>query len=257
MSDPFVKAVRERKSFQNASNDPSYSRSARTASRNSGRKHVSNSASPAWVASPPNRSGRSIGVIIAPYPPLDLPVIPRCAALGERAELAIDPRHDLVTQVRVVPARAGGVDELAPAEARPAVDHHHDARRNVAAGEQGVDQLDRVRPERRPVAPHVDLAAQALDEIDRRVALTRGVVARRQVHVHRPPRRIAERIRRQQLTVEPPLLDPTDQFSPPRLHVQDRTATDEHRSSRSVGCRSVRHTPPSGWGYGQSFRFRE
>ncbi len=66
MSEPLVIAVRERKSAQNASKLPSYWRSARTASRNSGRKHVSNSASPAWVARPPNRSGRSIGVIIAP-----------------------------------------------------------------------------------------------------------------------------------------------------------------------------------------------
>ena len=43
-------------------------------------RHVavsSYSASPACVASAPNRSGRSIGVIIAPKPPLDLPLIAR------------------------------------------------------------------------------------------------------------------------------------------------------------------------------------
>ncbi len=49
--------------------------------------------------------------------------------VGDRAELTVDPRHDLVAQVRVVLAGARRVDELAAAEARPAVDHHDDARR--------------------------------------------------------------------------------------------------------------------------------
>ena len=38
---------------------------------------ASDSASPEWVANAPNKSGRSIDVIIAPSPPLDLPPIAR------------------------------------------------------------------------------------------------------------------------------------------------------------------------------------
>ena len=64
---PFERPGRDRKSAQNASNDPEYeSRSARAASRKSGWYAASKRASPAWVTSPPNRSGRSIGVIMAP-----------------------------------------------------------------------------------------------------------------------------------------------------------------------------------------------
>ena len=40
------------------------------------------SASPACVASAPNRSGRSIGVIIAPNPPEDFPAIARDSRSG-------------------------------------------------------------------------------------------------------------------------------------------------------------------------------
>src|SRR4029078_133510 len=85
-------------------------------------------------------------------------------------------------------------------------------------------QLAGVRTQRRPIAPHVERPAQTLDEIDRRIPLGRTVVARREIHVHRPSRRIAERVARQQLAVQPSFLDATDQLPTPRFHPSDGTA---------------------------------
>ena len=54
-------------SSRNAWYEPSYrSRSVRTMPGKFGARLDSNRASPAWVASAPNTSGRSIGVIMAP-----------------------------------------------------------------------------------------------------------------------------------------------------------------------------------------------
>src|SRR6266511_1344642 len=58
------------------------SRRKRTTLPNIGGATISNRESPAWVAKPPNTSGRSIALTIAPYPPLDLPAIARRSRLA-------------------------------------------------------------------------------------------------------------------------------------------------------------------------------
>ena len=54
-------------------------------------------------------------------------------AVGERPVLRVDPGDDLLAEVRVVPAGAGRVEELAPPERGPAVDPHQDAGRGLPA----------------------------------------------------------------------------------------------------------------------------
>ena len=96
---------------------------------------------PRGVASAPNRSGRSIGVIIAPKPPLDLPLMAPRRDGVEGPVVRVDPRHDLVAQVRVVAPGAGGVHELAAAVAV-----HASTYTTIAAGPR------RGRRPRRPVS---------------------------------------------------------------------------------------------------------
>ena len=167
---------------------------ARTASR------------PAWVASAPNRSGRSIGVIIAPNPPLDLPMIARCAAPGQRAVPPVHPGHDLVAQVGVVPAGAGRVDELAAAVGGPRVDVDHDRWRGLPAGEHRVGGLGERLPVGRPVAPHRDVAGVALDHVDRRVGPRSGSSSYPggRYTQQRPLVRVTERVPAQQLAGDRP-----------------------------------------------------
>src|SRR3984893_16573488 len=99
---------------------------------------------------------------MAPYPPLDLPAMPRW------------------------PARGARVDKLAAAQRGPAVDIDKDARLGAARRELGVGQLREVSPERGAVSPHVDLAGQPLDYVNARVAALRiRVVSGRQVHPER------------------------------------------------------------------------
>ena len=73
----FGDGVRDRKSSHQRQMSPSYPRRCRADFASSGMYEYSYRESPEWVASAPNRSGRSIGVIIAPNPPLDLPMIAR------------------------------------------------------------------------------------------------------------------------------------------------------------------------------------
>jgi hypothetical protein len=94
---------------------------------------------------------------------------------GERAVALVHPRDDLVAEVRVVPAGPRRVEELAAAERRPAVDVDEDGRRCVAGGEQVVGELGEVLAEWSTVLPHVQLAGQALDDVDGGVAAL-GVV---------------------------------------------------------------------------------
>ena len=75
--------------------------------------------------------------------------------------------------------------------------------RRSSAGEEVVGELREVAPERRAVAPHVELAGEALDHVDRGVAAIRlVVVARRQVDPERPLVRVAERVSAQRVALE-------------------------------------------------------
>ena len=102
----------------------------------------------------------------------------------------VDERDDLVADVRVVAAAAGRVDELRAADRRPGVDED-----NAGVDVGVVEQLEEGRPEGGPVAPHLDLAGEALEDVDRRPAC----VGRRRVDPERPLVRVAERIPAQRL----------------------------------------------------------
>ena len=88
---------------------------------------TSKSASPAWVAKPPNRSGRSIAQTIAPNPPDDFPASPRCARLGQRPEARVDERRRRRRRGSVpYVADRRRVDPLRAAERGEAVDSDDD-----------------------------------------------------------------------------------------------------------------------------------
>ena len=87
------------------------------------------------------------------------------AAEPVRLVALVDERHDLVAEVGVVAAAAGGVDELRAADGRPGVDED-DPRVDVRV----VEELEEGRPEGGAVAPHVELAGEALEHVDRRAA---------------------------------------------------------------------------------------
>ena len=90
---------------------------------------------------------------------------------------------------------------------------------DVAAREQLVDELREVPPERRAVAPHVELPRQALDHVDRRVAALRVVVvAGRHVDPERPHVRVAERVVLQHLALELVLVEAAGELVGPGLH---------------------------------------
>src|SRR2546422_7086396 len=136
---------------------------------------------------------------------------------SRRAVVRIDPRNDLVAQVRVVVPGPGRVQELASAEGGPAVDPDHDARRRLARREHLVGQLGEVLPEGGSVPPHVELTGEPLDLIDARVASTGiVVVARRKIDPERADTRIADRIPLKSFALEPVLFEPTLEFDRPR-----------------------------------------
>ncbi len=60
---------------------------------------------------------------------------------GQAAVVRVDEGDDLVAEVRVVAAGAGGVDELAAAVGGPRVDEHDEARRSPAGREELIDGL--------------------------------------------------------------------------------------------------------------------
>ena len=120
------------------------------------------------------------------------------AARGRRVAL-VDERHDLVAQVVLVAPGAGRVEELRAAEGGPGVDEDDDRVGAFAGGEQRVEALDHRRLERLAREPHVELAGVALDDVDARERLrVVALDARRAVDVERAPRRIAERVVREQ-----------------------------------------------------------
>ena len=120
------------------------------------------------------------------------------AAEAVRLVALVDERDDLVAEVGVVAAAAGRVDELRAADRRPGVDED-DARVDVGV----VEQLEEGRPEGGAVAPHVELAGEALEDVDRRPA----GVGRRRVDPERPLVRVAERVAAQRLAREHVLVE--------------------------------------------------
>ena len=130
------------------------------------------------------------------------------------------------------------VDELRAAELRPGVHPHDDRGRNVARREDVVAQLRvRLGAERRPVAPHVELARVPLDHVDRRIAPLRVVVvARREVDPEGAFVRVAERVSPQRLALEDVLLEPSrERVAPGSAH-----AFGELHGLRSASVRCAR-----------------
>jgi hypothetical protein len=121
-------------------------------------------------------------------------------AVGVGRIARIDERGDLVAQVVLVAAEGERVQELRAAVAGPAVDEHDDRVGTLACREHRVEPLEHRRLEPGPVEPHVELARVALDDVDaRQRARVVEVHAGWAIHVQRPPRRVPERVVRQQL----------------------------------------------------------
>ncbi len=140
---------------------------------------------------------------------------------GERAVTPVDPRDELVAEVGVVAPDRGRVEELRAAELRPGVDPDDDRGRHVPGCEHVVAELrERLCAERRPVAPHVELAGVALDHVDRRVATFRLVlVTRREVDPQGPLVRVAERVPAERLAREDVLVEASGlRVAPGRRH---------------------------------------
>src|SRR5688572_5889008 len=107
------------------------------------------------------------------------------AAKAVRLVALVYERHDLAADVRVVAAAPRRVDELRAADRRPGVDED-----DACVDVRVVEQLEERRPERGAVAPHLDLAGEALEDVDRGAARVRV----RRVHSEGPLVRVAERI---------------------------------------------------------------
>src|SRR5437588_6006907 len=141
-------------------------------------------------------------------------------APGQGSILGIDPGHDLVTKVGVVAPGGRRVYELAAAERGPAVNPYQDARWSFSPGEQLIGQFREVLPERRAVAPHVELAGQALYHVNRWVAPRwLLVVARRQVDPDGPRVWVAQRVIFEDLTFEDSLFVTSRKFERPWIHL--------------------------------------
>jgi hypothetical protein len=132
-----------------------------------------------------------------------LPRQPAVVAARECRVAGVHEGHDLVAEVVRVAAGGGGVEELRAAVARPRVGEHDERRRALGGGEQRVDALDHRRLEGVAAQPHVELAGEALDLVDDRERLrVVELHARRAVDPQRAPRRVAERVLRQQLGLD-------------------------------------------------------
>jgi hypothetical protein len=119
-----------------------------------------------------------------------------------RVVLRVHERDDLVADVGVVAAGAVRVDVLRAADRGERVDQDH-PRVDLLA----VEQLEKRRPERDAVPPHLDLSGEALQHVDDRTA----GIARRRVDPERALVRVAERVSTQCVTDEHVLVEPTAQ----------------------------------------------
>ena len=164
-----------------------------------------------------------------------LPGDPAVPGVGARAVARVHPGDDLVAEVSVVAARARRVEKLAAAERSPGVDPNQHRRRRLARGEELVHQLRRVLAERRAVAPHVELARQALDQVDRRVAaLALVVVAGRHVDPERPHVRVAEDVPSQGLALESVFFEAAGNVCGPGQHQGKLAADSPRRRGRGI-----------------------
>ena len=122
-------------------------------------------------------------------------------ALGNRAQRAVDEGHQLVAQVALVAPDRRRVDVLRAAVAGEAVGRDHDRLAHCAGAHRRAEPLGQRRLPRRAVERELPaVAAEAGEEQHHRIApRRRRVVRRRQHHHHVAPRRIAERVVRQQL----------------------------------------------------------
>ena len=110
--------------------------------------------------------------------------------------------------------------------------------RRLAGGEELVHQLRRVLAEGRAIAPHVELSGQALDQVDRGVAvLGLVVVAGRRVDPERSHVWIAERVPFKRLTLERVLFEAAGEVDRPGQHAPDAT------EARGVRNRSMSRQP--------------
>ena len=120
-------------------------------------------------------------------------------AAGERAELAIDERHQLARQVVGVIADRGRIDVLVAAQRGKAVRKDEDRGSHPALVDQARRALGQVVAERLPVGVR-DAGAGEADEVEQHretpAAAARGalVVLRRQPHAELAHVRIAERV---------------------------------------------------------------
>ncbi len=137
---------------------------------------------------------------------------------GERPVALVDERHDLLAEVRVVAARAGRVEELAAPELRPRVDEDDDGGLRGPRGERLVAELEEVLPEGRDVAPRAEEAGQPLDDVERRQALVRVVVAGRHVDPERAHVGVAEGVVAQGVALELVLVEAAGGLPRPGLH---------------------------------------
>src|SRR6266567_1707466 len=141
-------------------------------------------------------------------------------APGQGSILGIDPGHDLVTQVGVVAPGGRRVHELAAAERGPAVHPYQDARWSFSPGEKLIGQFRKVLPEGRAVAPHVELARQALYHVNRWVAPRwLLVVARRQVDPDGPRVWVAQGVIFEDLACEDSFFVTSAKFERPWIHL--------------------------------------
>jgi hypothetical protein len=151
--------------------------------------------------------------------PARLPLDPAMLTVWGGSVRVVDERHHLVAEVRQVVAGAARVEELAAAERRPAVHPDDDRGWGLAACEQLVGELGEVFAEWRAVPPHVELAGEALDDVDRRVAAFRlVVVARRRVDPQRPLVRVAERVPAELVADDRVLVEAALGIERPRIH---------------------------------------
>ena len=201
------------------------------------------------MAKPPNRSGRSMGVIMAPKPPLDLPVDASVLGSGQGPVVRVHPTHDVLAQVGVVLPGPRRVHELRSPVDRPGVHVHDDAGWGLPAGEELVGHLGERLAISGAVGPHGEVAGVTLDDVHRRVPPPGiVVVARRDVHPQRTVGRIAEMVALERRGMNRVAVESASQLCFPGQSSRNRT-TRRHghtlargRGDFSLGHRSLRRS---------------
>jgi hypothetical protein len=103
----------------------------------------------------------------------------------------------------VIPAGPRRVKKLAAPERRPAIHPDQDAAGCLAPSEQAVGQFGEIQAEGGAVAPHIQLAGEALDHVDARVTTPGGIsIAGREIHPEGALVRVPEGVSLQGLALE-------------------------------------------------------